>query len=81
LPSGFRPDGLPFGITLVGPALTDACLCALGERYQRATGLRLGACGTPLPEAARAEDPPPIAIPLRLAVVGAHLSGDRSTSN
>ena len=75
LPSGFRPDGLPFGITLVGPALTDACLCELGERYQRATGLRLGACGTPLPEAARAEDPPPIRDTVRVAVVGAHLSG------
>jgi len=75
LPSGFRPDGLPFGITLVAPALTDTWLCALGERYQRATGLRLGACDTSLPEAARARDRPPTPDTVRVAVVGAHLSG------
>ncbi len=75
LPSGFRPDGLPFGITLVAPALTDAWLCEMGERYQRATGLRLGACDARLPEAARAGDRPPMRDTVRIAVVGAHLSG------
>src|SRR5258706_581511 len=75
LPSGFRPDGLPFGLTLVAPALTDARLCELGERYQRATGLRLGACDTSLPEAAHASDRPPAPDTVRVAVVGAHLSG------
>ncbi|HMH19151.1 MAG TPA: allophanate hydrolase, partial [Burkholderiales bacterium] len=75
LPSGFRPDGLPFGITLVAPALTDAWLCEMGERYQHATGLRLGACDTPLPEAAHARDRPPMRDTVRIAVVGAHLAG------
>jgi allophanate hydrolase len=75
LPSGFRPDGLPFGITLVAPALTDAWLCEMGERYQRATGLHLGACDARLPEAALAGDRPPVRDTVRLAVVGAHLSG------
>ena len=75
LPSDFRPDALPFGITLVAPALTDAWLCEMGERYQRATGLRLGACDTTLPEAAHARDRPPMCDTVRIAVVGAHLSG------
>jgi allophanate hydrolase len=75
LPSGFRPDGLPFGITLVAPALTDACLCELGERYQRATGLHLGACDARLPAAILAGDRPSMRDTVRVAVVGAHLSG------
>jgi allophanate hydrolase len=74
VPSGFRRDGLPFGITLIAPALSDAWLCALAERYHRCTDLSLGALGTPMPE------PVPLASAIRsdtvrLAVVGAHLSG------
>jgi allophanate hydrolase len=33
LPSGFRANGLPFGITLIGQAFQDAALCELGDRY------------------------------------------------
>src|SRR5260370_12266203 len=33
LPAGFRPDGLPFGVSLIAPALSDAALIALGERF------------------------------------------------
>jgi allophanate hydrolase len=57
VPAGFRPDGLPFGITLIGPAFSDRALAALGARF--------------LGEA-------PIEVPadaVRVAVVGAHLSG------
>lgn len=32
LPAGFRPNGLPFGITLIGPAWADRALCELGKR-------------------------------------------------
>ena len=35
LPAGFRPNGLPFGITLVAPAFQDAMLCGLGAAHQR----------------------------------------------
>ena len=35
VPAGFRPNGLPFGVTLIGPAFQDAMLCALGSAYQR----------------------------------------------
>jgi allophanate hydrolase len=57
VPAGFRKDGLPFGITLIGPAFSDRALAALAARF--------------LGEA-------PIDAPagrVRMAVVGAHLSG------
>jgi len=36
LPAGFRPDGLPFGITLIAPAFSDLALCALAKKFERA---------------------------------------------
>jgi allophanate hydrolase len=33
IPAGFRRDGLPFGISLIGPAGSDRSLAALGERF------------------------------------------------
>lgn len=33
LPAGFRANGLPFGISLIGDAWCDVGLCELGERY------------------------------------------------
>jgi allophanate hydrolase len=35
VPAGFRPNGLPFGISLMGPAFTDRGLLALAGRYLR----------------------------------------------
>lgn len=74
VPSALRPDGLPFGITLVGPCGSDWQLAELGQRYHQATGLSQGATDRPLDA--------PGAIPglqaeptVRVAVVGAHLSG------
>ncbi len=65
-PGGFRADGLPFGITFIGPAFTDEALLALADRYHRShtevagPTTNLGSC-------------PPGCI--AVAVVGAHLSG------
>lgn len=74
VPSSIRADGLPFGITLIGPCGSDWQLAELGQRYHHDTGLTQGATGEPLPA--------PIAIPglraqalVKVAVVGAHLSG------
>ncbi|SCX74342.1 allophanate hydrolase [Variovorax sp. EL159] len=76
VPSSLRADGLPFGITLIGPCGSDLALAELGQRYHHATGLAQGATGKPLPA--------PRAVPglraatadtLPIAVVGAHLSG------
>ena len=44
-----RPDGLPFGITLIGRCGSDWQLADLGQRFHHATGLPLGATGEPLP--------------------------------
>jgi allophanate hydrolase len=74
VPSSIRSDGLPFGITLIGPCASDLQLAQLGQRYHHATGLTMGATGQALPE------PQPVAdmqtpASVRVAVVGAHLSG------
>jgi allophanate hydrolase len=58
-PAGFRSNGLPFGISFIGPAFSDEALLALADRYLGAT--------TPLLDQA------PGCV--ELAVVGAHLSG------
>jgi len=29
-----RPDGVPFGVSLISPAFTDRSLLALGARFQ-----------------------------------------------
>ena len=74
VPSAIRPDGLPFGVTLIGQGGSDRQLAELGQRYHHATGLTQGATGEPLPA------PRPIAgiqpdAGVKVAVVGAHLSG------
>jgi allophanate hydrolase len=33
VPAGFRADGLPFGVSIVGPAFSDEALLALGECF------------------------------------------------
>jgi Asp-tRNA(Asn)/Glu-tRNA(Gln) amidotransferase A subunit family amidase len=43
VPSSMRPDGAPFGITLLAPAGADAALAAIGRQYHAATNLPLGA--------------------------------------
>ncbi len=58
-PAGFRSNGLPFGISFIGPAFSDEALLELAHRY-------LGA-KTPLLDKA------PGCV--ELAVVGAHLTG------
>jgi allophanate hydrolase len=73
LPAGFRPDGLPFGITLIGQAFRDHDLIEFGARWQRGVPLPLGKTSSALP--------PPEADPkvtehrVSIAVVGAHMSG------
>ena len=77
VPAALREDGLPFGVTFIAPAWADAALCELAQRWQAASGLTLGATGMALPEAGMpsAGDEKPGAGQVRVAVVGAHLSG------
>ena len=49
LPAGFRPDGMPFGITLIGAAHRERALLAFGARWQREVPLPLGKTTSQLP--------------------------------
>jgi allophanate hydrolase len=49
VPAGFRRDGLPFGVTLVGRSWSDFDLLALAARLQRAGVDRAGALKIGLP--------------------------------
>jgi allophanate hydrolase len=72
VPTGFRPDNMPTGVTLIAPALHDLILAKIGQRVQDKLRLPLGATGQPYPTASS-----PIQLnadSIRVAVVGAHLS-------
>lgn len=75
VPSSIRSDGLPFGITLIGPCASDWQLAELGQRYHHACGLTQGALGTPMPAPQPLPGIAKESSRMRLAVVGAHLSG------
>jgi allophanate hydrolase len=49
VPAGFRDDGLPFGVTLVGPQSSERGLLALGDSLHRSSVTTLGATKLRLP--------------------------------
>jgi allophanate hydrolase len=59
MPAGFRGNGLPFGVSLIGPAFSDEGLLALARRASDADAI----------------PPPTAPGCVLLAVVGAHLRG------
>jgi len=73
VPAGLRRGGVPWGVTFLAPGWHEENLLALGARWHALGSGHLGATATPLPPA------PPSSTPardvVRLAVVGAHLSG------
>ena len=74
LPGPFRDDGLPAGITLIGPAFSDFALAQLATRLVRSLQPTAGVQRHPLGPA------PTLAAsaatnPLRIVAVGAHMSG------
>jgi allophanate hydrolase len=74
VPSAIRPDGLPFGITLIGLAGSDWQLAELGQRYHHLSGMTQGATGQPLGEPVKLPGLKPAQM-VKVALVGAHLSG------
>ena len=74
VPSRFRSDGFPSGVTLIAPHGRDGLLAALGARIHQAAGVTIGATGAALPAIT-----PGFATAgpgeVELVVVGAHLSG------
>jgi allophanate hydrolase len=78
VPASMRPDGLPFGVTLIAPCGSDWQLVELGQRFHSSTALLQGALKLPLPALLNplpGLNPAPAEATLPLAVVGAHLSG------
>jgi allophanate hydrolase len=73
LPAGFRADGMPFGITLIGPPHQERALLAFGARWQREMKLPLGKTTSRLPPPE--DDPVLVEDRVSIAVVGAHMSG------
>jgi allophanate hydrolase len=74
VPTGFRSDGMPFGVTLIGPRGTDHALLELAGRLHRAAVSTTGCTGSSIPPAG--------VTPARvwagyatLAVCGAHMRG------
>lgn len=59
IPNGVHPDGVPMGITLNGPAFSEATLIGLGERFWAARASALGATNTPVPPIG-AREPVPV---------------------
>ncbi len=73
VPAGFGPDGLPVGVTLVGPAWSEGRLAALADHIHRARVSTLGATGLPLPPPA---EPDALAADeTALFCVGGHMAG------
>ena len=78
VPAGFRADGLPFGVTLVGRAGADAHLLALGDRLHRAAAVPLGAFGAAFPASATATFPHEPARPNVLATTASSVATSAS---
>src|SRR5216684_4192309 len=78
VPAGFRSDGLPFGITLIGPEASDRALLALADTVHRQSAATLGATNVPLgmnTPRSSAEAPALATGHIALAVCGAHMDG------
>jgi len=74
VPAGFRSDGLPFGITLIGPQSSDRALLALADTVHRRSATTLGATQARVCPSV-AEAPALAAGYVALAVCGAHMEG------
>ena len=75
LPGGFRADGLPAGVTLVGDAWQDHALAEFGRRWQQHQPWQAGATGQALPAPAHRAANDDGSDFITVAVVGAHLTG------
>ena len=74
VPAGFRADGLPFGVTIIGPRSTDGALLDLAGTLHGALVDTLGAMPWRLPRVAAAR-PGPAQGFMAIAVCGAHMEG------
>lgn len=71
VPAGFRLDGLPFGVTFIGPAFSENSLACYADELHKSLGAGAGAKKlTPATSYARAKSDD-----VTIVVAGAHLSG------
>lgn len=76
IPAGFRNDGIPFGVTLLGRAFADGQLASIGDALHRTLrDARLGATTFKLVDTPPTDANKDTGRSIKLAVVGAHLSG------
>ena len=75
VPAGMRPDGLPFGVSLIAPAFTDRARLLLADPLQRSLNTKLGGSQRALAATPALAIPPVPPGCLLMTVVGAHLSG------
>lgn len=76
VPAGFRPDGLPQGITFISQHFNDYALLDLANRYLSTFDRKMGATSKPVLKYDELLPPVPnLASSIQLAVVGAHLKG------
>ena len=75
VPAGFRPDGLPFGVTLIGRAFADRAIAEIGDKLHRSLeNAQIGGTTTLLHHTPTLPALAPAKRHITLAVVGAHLS-------
>lgn len=79
VPTAMRTDGLPFGVTFVGPAFTDIALLEMAAALHRSADVTLGATGKRLSDASKPvlRSVAPMNSPdrMQVAVCGAHMRG------
>ena len=73
VPSGVGADGLPGGVTLVGPAWSEGRLAALADRVHRKAAATVGNTRMPLPASELPDDAGPKET--ALFCVGGHMAG------
>ncbi len=75
VPAGFKANGLPFGVSLIGKAFTDDGVLQIADRLHRSLAITLGGSDRKLtgtPAIVPTPTPPGCIL---MAVVGAHLTG------
>ena len=73
VPAGIGRDGLPVGVTIIGPAWSEGRLAAIADALHRAFTKTIGATQQPLPAPAEPDAVQPSET--ELFCVGAHMSG------
>eukprot|EP01036_Dinobryon_divergens_P051587 gene51587-69032_t len=75
VPGPLRADGRAAGVTFIAPAGSDGMLASFGRVFHRASAVRLGATGQPLPPTDMKHTVSSRDEFIEIVVVGAHLSG------